>query len=525
MVSMSPKSLQAGVQQVVDCGIVGLALLPEGVSAGHVQVLTPHGLLSCPQDMLGEKDKDIKSPASADAFLHAACEFFEAGQEDQATALCGRAFSQLGAQPMLAAVERRTQQLLDGSGTDSRQVLSGKAQAFEQWLRFLHKAGIWIRMGNAPNITAAQQKVAEACERIAACRQMREFQDRAPEVFASAIHNALDRGADPPADEESEYYGSPGSCERLLSSLAEYPRTLPFGSGGAWDAVVFVQGASCAFLEAALDRRSQLLAAYPTALPPPDASQRYFANSVRALSGQGSSWLMAPSVQRALEDIRVLSLEVLPVRQRLPLLDAQALRVVEGLQQLCRSSLRAAHASFGDLHGAEMAKLRPEILNHLADAEASLLENAKLGQRRTLLLAEEFEDTEIFVRLAADADLPRLDEQMSKSEPFRQHAFAQCLKQPRLHPLFFRLIRAFPPSKEVLEELMLPYPELRWTLELNGVREAPRGQWSTALRAVREIASKNSDRGGKSTAKAMKALAAIAARAEDTAPVVSLGHR
>lgn len=106
---------------------------------------------------------------------------------------------------MLAAVERRTQHLLDsgGPGEATRpryspggeaSTLSQKSKDLDEWLRFLHKAGmpfrslgdieqghldvsggildstgctdmqagVWIRMGNAPNITLAQQKVVEA---------------------------------------------------------------------------------------------------------------------------------------------------------------------------------------------------------------------------------------------------------------------------------------------------------------------------------------------------------------------------
>merc|ERR1712062_214165 len=112
---------------------------------------------------------------------------------------------------------------------------------------------------------------------------------------------------------------------------------------------------------------------------------------------------MTVSVQRALEDLRVVSLEVLPTvpRRHLPLLDAQAIRVVQGLQQLCRGILLAAYASFSDLHCTAMAKIRKEVLSHLADAEACLVEKATVSgqQLRTLQFAEEFEDLELFIKL------------------------------------------------------------------------------------------------------------------------------
>ncbi|CAK8990853.1 Uncharacterized protein SCF082_LOCUS2412 [Durusdinium trenchii] len=528
-----PAALQAGVQQIVEFGIAGLSLLPEGVSVGHIQVLTPHGLLSCPQDMFGgDKELEGKAPSTADAFLQVASDFFDAGQEDQASSLCGRAFSQMGAQAMLAAVERRTQHLLDsGDETNVAAQLSKKSKSLAEWLRFLHQAGVWIRMGNAPNITAAQQKMVEACERISALQQMQEYHDLEPDVFASSIHHALDTkgGSKSPEEEALEFYGRPSECERLLSSLAEYPRTLPFGSGGAWDAVVFVHGVVCGFIEAALERRSHILKAHPTSLPPPDSHQlqRYWPRSAPSVKGVGSGWLMAPSVQRALEEIRSLSLEVLPVpKQRLPLLDAQALRVVEGLQQLCRSTLRAAHASFVDLHASPMAKLREAVLKDMAHAEASLHENAKMVKHRTLGLAEEFEDVEAFVRLSAWSDLPRLDGMM-ESEAFRRRVFEQRLAEKPLHPLFFRMVRCFPPTKAALEELLLPYPELRWTLELNRLNEVGQvgiSPWPNAMHSVKEIAIKAMERGDASKdehrSKALKALASIASLAQEEPRVV-----
>jgi len=233
---------------------------------------------------------------------------------------------------------------------------------------------------------------------------------------------------------------------------------------------------------------------------------------------------MSSSIQRALEDIRTLSLEVLPVpKQRLPLLDAQALRVIEGLQQLCRSSLRAAHASFVDIHANPMAKFREAVLKDMAYAEASLHENAKILKHRTLALSEEFEDVEVFVRLSALIDLPRLDSMMLRSEAFRRRVFEQCLAEEQLHPLFFRMVGCFPPTKSLLEELLQPYPELRWTLELNALTEVfNTGQWPAALHTVKEIAIKAMERADttkdQNRTKSLKALAAIATAAQDHVP-------
>ncbi|CAE6967122.1 unnamed protein product [Symbiodinium natans] len=546
MVGIAGQRLQAGVSQMVEYGILGLLLLPEGIGAAHLQVLTPHGLLSCPQDMLANGKDEL--PSTADAFIQMAYELFDAGQEDQAISISVRAFSQVGAQPMLLAVEQRTLQLLDADTSpkrtgreqlDLRQMLITKARSLGRWLQFLEKVGIWIRMGNAPNITSARQKVVEACERAAAAIRLLEYHDTAPDVFASAIHNALDKGADEGSEDDSRvFYSCLSSCERLLASLAEYPRTLPFGSGGAWDAVIFVQTVVCAFLDAALEKRSQVLAAHPMALPAaePQMLRRYLVTRHGRVpsSAVGSGWLMALSVQRALEDLRVVSLEVLPTlpRQHLPLLDAQAIRVVQGLQQLCRCTLLAAYASFCDLHCTQMAKVRHEVLSHLADAEACLAEKATVScsQLRTLQFAEEFEDLELFIKLAANADVKRLDENMAASETFRPHAFTYCLQHPRLHPLFFRLLRLFPPSSETLEELLSPYPELRWTLELSGLAEASSSRWPLAAHAVKRIGEKAaaSERIDATRRKVMEAVASIAsaaARAEDTpAALASFRH-
>lgn len=85
--------------------------------------------------------------------------------------------------------------------------------------------------------------------------------------------------------------------------------------------------------------------------------------------------------------------------------------------------------------------------------QASLHENALVAKQRTLALAEEFEDVEVFVRLAAFNDLPRIDRMMEKSA-FQRRVFEECLVEERLHPLFFRMVRCFPPSRALLEALV-----------------------------------------------------------------------
>ncbi|CAE8635117.1 unnamed protein product [Polarella glacialis] len=181
MVRLLKDGLRVGEQQMVDTGIVGLALLPEGgVSTGHVQVLTPHGLLDVPQEMpdrfaVSQADEAALEKLSIpDSFLQVAHELYATGREAQSTTLCARGFSQHGAQAMLAAVEKRTQLLLDAPATSgarwrgvsddaaARHLLFDKARDLEQWLCFLDEAGVWTRMGGAPNVVAAQQAAAEA---------------------------------------------------------------------------------------------------------------------------------------------------------------------------------------------------------------------------------------------------------------------------------------------------------------------------------------------------------------------------
>ena len=93
---------------------------------------------------------------------------------------------------------------------------------------------------------------------------------------------------------------------------------------------------------------------------------------------------------------------------------------------------------------------------------------------------------QVFVRLAAFNDLPRIDRMMG-SEPLKKRLFEECLVEERLHGLFFRMLRCFPLSRQLLEELLRPYPELHWTLELNEARPT---EWPCALHSVKEIALK-----------------------------------
>jgi hypothetical protein len=90
----------------------------------------------------------------------------------------------------------------------------------------------------------------------------------------------------------------------------------------------------------------------------------------------------------------------------------------------------------------------------------------------------------------AASDLPRLDKHMTSSEGFRTRALAQCLRKPRLQPLFFRSLRMRPIPQDLLEELLLPYPELRWTMDVHGLDEfnSSEQDWLRALASVKQRA-------------------------------------
>jgi len=212
-----------------------------------------------------------------------------------------------------------------------------------------------------------------------------------------------------------------------------------------------------------------------------------------------------------------VSLEAMPLEpmQRVPLLQAQAMRVLESLRGLCRASLRAASASLCDFHGGPMLQMRAAVLQHLAEAEARFapLGPAGGGPRSALALAEEFEDFEAMVDILAASDPQRLEELLAHSQGFRAHALRHFLRVQALQPWFFRTARRFelPPSE--IEELLAPYPELRWTLEVEGLDEAsPDGQWLAALQEVERRAAGTLQRERHSATKrdAFAALAALA---------------
>jgi hypothetical protein len=211
--------------------------------------------------------------------------------------------------------------------------------------------------------------------------------------------------------------------------------------------------------------------------------------------------------------------------QGFTMLDTQSLRIAEGLYRLCQATLRAAHATRGSLRHPEFEELRRTVLQHLMSAEGALAspDGRRVVPQRSLLLAQEFEDLETIVQLMAESDLARLDALMAESNPFRREALALFLKTQKLHPLFFRSIKEAPLSEPELEDLLAPYPELRWTLELQGLASSStNADWQSALQRVgrRAAASVRNEVHSAARRDMFAALATLAQAASSTAEEV-----
>mmetsp|Transcript_166166 Transcript_166166/g.533371 ORF Transcript_166166/g.533371 Transcript_166166/m.533371 type:complete len:1213 (-) Transcript_166166:114-3752(-) len=551
-VSLTPSGLVVARSQPLQAGLLGLALVSEGASSGRVAALTPHGLLECPTQAgegvpeleVEHEDEDMgAADVGAHGLLRGAYDLYAGGQEERSADVASRAFERFGAAGVLTGVERCTMELLDAPGLTgarwrgvddsvaTRHLLFDKAGDLQQWLGFLSACGIWTRLGGLPGTVRAQQKACEACERVAAASRLRELDDCAPKVFEAAIRRTLQEaeaaagtgGAAKNGDDPSEarrYYGSVGSCERLLASLVDYPRSLPLGSCDVTDAVLFANAAVAAFLEAALERRSQVISAFPALLPPPKPASKPRCLSVSSPPPRaiGSDWLLSPVVLGALDQLRRANLEVIPaasMTQGLPLLDAQALRILESLHDLCRTTLRVGYASTGDLHVDSMAALRRPVLQHLAMAEETALGQSR-GAQRALSLAEQFEDIEAVVALAAKDDMARLDEHLRSSPTFCTEALMYFLRVAELRPLFFRAVRLLEIPRAQVDDLLRPYPELLWILHVHSLgQDAPRPDWDRVLSKVNNqaVAAAHGERHSSAKRDAFAALAAIAQRA------------
>lgn len=492
---------------ILETGVLTMARLDLDTATERIAVVTTQGLLDYPLEGITEPSRgvgatlealpDVDVPEAqqgqrAVQVIQHAYLVYNQGEEQVAKLTLAHA-SRMDPTHLLNAVSERTRNLIDlvpdASGPRWRGVKHGvmtryhihdKARELHMWVAFLDEAGFWTRFGTMPGAVELRQRVSEACERVAALSCLREMDDHAPEVFAAAIRQNFMRnrrtlGAAMPPDEEAApaFYGHASQCEDLLADLAAYPRSLPLGSSDVIEAVLFANRVAMNLIDAALERRAQIVTSFPKLLPAPDLedSRRHLPCAAYAPRALGTAWLVSPNMQRMLEHLRAVSLEVLPpALARGELVDQMAVRVADSLRDMCRATLQAAHASYGTLHCDGMAKLRHSILDHMVEAEAALkASDSPSGPQRSLLLAEEFEDFEAIVNLTAHRDVHRLDEHMAESEVFCKHALAHCLRHPRLQPFFFRATRKFDIPTSVVEELLMPYPELRWTLEVQGL--------------------------------------------------------
>ena len=189
--------LQVTEVQPVEVGILALALMAEG-AAGRVAVITPHGLLDCPQRPLAKGgrstagldkafDEDAAVPSDPAVALRESHELFAAGREDQAASAAARAFAHHGAFQILRAVEKCTSDMLDASDTSGRRwkgvdedvivrhLLFDKSRDLHQWLAFLSECGVWTRLGGVQGAKEVRQAAAEAFRSA----HVRAYDDRA----------------------------------------------------------------------------------------------------------------------------------------------------------------------------------------------------------------------------------------------------------------------------------------------------------------------------------------------------------
>lgn len=537
----------------IEASILGLSVVVDGTVA-RIVMLTPHGPLDSPLDpqiaVSATRDIDLTAPSVEEGIppasdsagaLSSAYFLYCNGKQDLAKKAIIIAFSRLDGVDIRAALENRTWEIANQSDTSgprwqdvrgdvvSRHLLFDKARDLQQWAAFLTETGVWTHLGSDPDAYAARYAVAEACERVAAATLLRDLHDRTPKIFARAIHDTL-QGAEYGASQltgdaaEAEsmemlrFYGKVTSCERIFGGLIKYPRSLPLGSNDVAQAVLLVQQIAVAFLDAALGRRQQLSTALPTLLPQPSAQQarRYLKNSTRPPKVMGSQWLVCPSMRKDLDDLQQLIIVAAPSRavQGFALLDAQGLQLLEILRELCCAQLETANACFGDLHCPSMSNLRRRVLCHLEQAERGLPLHD--GCQRTLLLAERFEDIAALVSLSAECDPSRLEGHLQASQEFRYEVLAHCLQNKRLWPHFFQILKNHPVPAGKLEDLMGPYPELRWTLDVKDMGEhSSEADWQAALKQIESRASAVMRKEVRSASKqdAFGALAAIARRA------------
>lgn len=484
----------------LEADVLGVTL--HGDARGdHVVMLTPYGLLDSPHEASAENHVDVPTFTSVQEGLRAAQDSCSVGREDRAKIVVAKLFEKYAPGEVLNGIRERTLDIMSGSDASgkkwqgvepdviTRHLLFDKERDLQQWLGFLVDAGVWTRLGGVTGEVAVRQLTAEACERVSVAVRLLDIGAREPVVLSRTTPEV-------------------STCERIISSLVDYPRSLQLGSTDVVTAVVLVNNIVTAFLNVALERRAQIISRFPRLLPLGECT-RLLQSS--APLGLGSGWLVSPEILRSLSDLRHVNVTVCNG----PTIGAQALEIVESMRLLCRATVEAACSTCGDLQAAPMSELRHSVLTDLARAELTL----PGGPQHAMLLAEEFEDLELLVEMSASRDKARLDGLMAKSEQFRQFALGHFLRFRKLQPLFFQTIQNYNIPSATVEELLAPYPELRWVLEVRGLTaQSPEAEWQVKGDRVRQWASSAAQKERHSIVKrdAFAALAKIAGFAAAT---------
>jgi len=451
----------------------------------------------------------LPGSTSCGMFLEAV-EHVNAGRTAEAHESMKAAVASHSTDAVLQAIGARTKEIMDASDVSGPRwqgvkegdipllLLSDKARDLQQWTNLLTESAAWTVLADAPGCLAVRQALVEAMERVAVAGYLCELDSKRPEVFAIAIATVASKqdAAGSVGPDRFAFYSQVSIIERLLLPLAQLPRSLPLGSSDVFDAVLFVNEVAATFLDTALGRRKRLAEAFPQLLPCPTEGMRSrFGTAPPFPGGVGSSWLSSTHMRTALQALRKLCLDVMPAAHllQLPLLAAQSLRVVESLAALCAVTLQAEVSAQGGAEGDALRQpKKQEILADLVEVELHLMAQTSQSQcpHRALRLAEDFDDFDTLALVAARFDRLRLQRHMDKSEEFRLRAMRLFLENRDLLPLFYSTLDRHRIPLPQLEELLAPYPEIRWTLDLLqspvNSGSATEAQWQESLNVVRQ---------------------------------------
>jgi len=565
-VDLSQPGLALVGEKVLRSAVLGLVALPSSTgdveSATGVAALTPHGLFECPPVdgvVLGTAARDLsylQGLSIEEALFRASSHFLAHRQEDSRVAVSW-IFDTYDAGDVLAGVKLCTEKLLDADGMQdnrylgvqaevmTRHMLYDKSEDLEKWLSFLSACGTWAHLGGRAETTALQQYLVEALERVAATIQLRELDDVVhTAVFQELISKIPDQGtsasttsavARSAASSSSgalslrqRYYSQVSACERILSSVAEYTANQT-GTAENLQVNLFSNKTIASFLEAALDRRAQVMSKFPGLLPtaPRPSTGPCLASSLPYPRALGSEWLVAEGVTEALEALWKKTIEGVPASattgEPLPLLQVQCAAVLDVAFRTARAWVMCVYASTADLQHERLVKLRAKLISSLASVEVA--SGVPEGAPRALQLALEFEDVEAIVALAGKYDVERLDKLLQSSQSFRKRALDFCIRQPQLRPLFFRAVRHLNLPKTEIAELVEKYPLVAWTLEVHSLgQSATHEDW---LRVLGSISAKAAAAATEETENLVKrdALAALEALAKRAAAPPGAGAK